>query len=74
MYKSTGHFVRELRSSSTSQRHQAVLLHGLDDDLFICLRSPEGPSTQYLRTLVPETIKGIVSAGQSPEIMGTWTL
>ena len=34
---------------------------------------PEGLSTQYLRTRVPNTTKGMVSGDQRPYISGPWT-
>ena len=43
----------------------------LQEALF-CLRpvNPEGPNTQYLRSLVPSIMKGT----QQPQILSTWTL
>ena len=36
--------------------------------------NPEGPSTQYLRTLVPRTISLMAFGTRVLEILGTWTL
>ena len=35
---------------------------------------PKGPSTQYLRALIPNTIKVMVFGTRDKKILGTWIL
>ena len=53
-------------------------LPGPSDEVPSCVlgpdQYPEGPSTQYLRFLVPKSIQGMVLGTRSLKYFGTWTL
>ena len=58
-----------LTSRSQAESWNQKLLRNPSDS-----RNPEGPSTQYLRTLVSKNHTLSCIWDQSPEILGTWTL
>ena len=45
----------------------------MDIDIDVDVVMTEGPSSQYLGTLVPKTMKGMFW-NKSPEMLGAWTL